>query len=324
MHRIPALGLLIGLTAIAPLLAAQETPAAGIPDAAPAVPKPAPPTPTPDPETECRGQTPSFGGPGRLPGIDVRAQAGERLRQAIEPVNLHCLRYWSGFEMEVRDLPARAAFRFHPEQGVGELTYAPEHGDLGRHQATVRVRVARGGWQETSLNIEVVDEWETFFMPGVEYSAHFPHNDRDFGTLHGVAIQYLIGGWVHRNDQRGPSHGRVYVDIDLLKSTVASELGVAYALGLTLSFERNPRRRFLLPYFGFETGGLYETKRRAEETAGPDRQLHVFQVTPLAGLHLFASQSVFVNVSAGYVVPFWNVEDLRGLRVKAGINVALW
>jgi hypothetical protein len=144
-----------------------------------------------------------------------------------------------------------------------------------------------------------------------------PEDRDEFGVIQGVSIQYLVAGWIHRNENRGPSHGRFYIDIDLVRSSESSNLGIIYSMGLTLSFERNPKRQFLIPYFGVELGGIYQKPEDGEK-------IHAAQVNPLGGISIWASQNFFFNVTAGYMVPFSHMEQLRGLRVKAGMNVSFW
>ena len=67
----------------------------------------------------------------------------------------------------------------------------------------------------------------------------------------------------------------MYLNTDLLWST-ANSIGklLTYSLGVDLSFERNARREFLIPYYGLDLGGLYLG------SIG-----HVFVFNPFVGLH---------------------------------------
>jgi hypothetical protein len=134
--------------------------------------------------------------------------------------------------------------------------------------------------------------------------------------MQGVSMEFLAVSWIHRNDNRGPSHGRVFVNLDVL-SSVEKGVGTAFSptVGIDLSLERNPSRRYLLPYFGVESGALFQ------KDLG-----RVGIVTPTAGLHVWASPNLFVNLTGGYLLPVsaQHFDDLRGVRAKAGIDFSFW
>lgn len=166
--------------------------------------------------------------------------------------------------------------------------------------------------QPPSVPPAAEEKWESWFLPGAQYVAYFPVG-RGEGAFHGPAFELVVGSWVHDTKERGPSHGRVYLDVALLQATAAGRnTGVSYALGLDLSLERNPRRSFLIPVFGIEIGGIQQ-----KQLGG------VFQTVPFAGAHLWSSRNLFVTATAGYVFPGRDVERLGGWRVRAGVDFAL-
>ncbi|MFZ5469731.1 MAG: hypothetical protein ACOZIN_09865 [Myxococcota bacterium] len=59
--------------------------------------------------------------------------------------------------------------------------------------------------------IEVVEEWESRLLPGLGYSTMFPVDSETFGVLHGPSLELALVAWIHRNENRGPSHGRLCV-----------------------------------------------------------------------------------------------------------------
>jgi len=265
----------------------------------------------------CHGGGPSFEDIDYAYSIEVYASVGEQVRHVVTPLNHVCRPNWKGVEFEFIGLPEGATVVVSKASATAEIRWRPGRDDIGEHQATARVRARGYDWSEAPVTIFVTEEWETFFMPGVQYSLWLPENRDEFGIIQGVSIQYLIAGWIHRNENHGPSHGRFYADIDLLRSTESSNLGVAYSFGLTLSFERNPKRRFLIPYFGAEIGGIYQKPEDG-------KKIHAGQINPLGGLNIWASRNIFVNVTVGYLVPFSYLQQLRGLRVKAGLNFSFW
>jgi hypothetical protein len=270
-----------------------------------------------DGEIVCDGSGPRLEHPDSSYGLEAHASIDEQLRYVVTPANYECRRDWEQIEFELIGLPDGATAKVAVDDDLAEIRWRPGRDDIGEHFVTARVRARGHPWNEAELKIVVTEEWETFFMPGAQYSLLVPEARDQFGVLQGVSIEYLVAGWIHRNENRGPSHGRFYIDIDLMRSTVTSDLGIIYSMGMTLSFERNPKRQFLIPYFGVELGGIYQKPETGD-------QVHAAQVNPLGGISLFASQNLFVNVTAGYMVPFSHMEQLRGFRAKAGLNFSFW
>ena len=271
-------------------------------------------------DKSCRGVGPRFLESDYTHAIEIYAIIGEELHYAVTPANNWCSVDWKDVEFDFNGLPAGAVVHF--STGANKMKepliiWRPNRKDLGVYHATARVRAKGYKWSEAPITITVTEQWETFFMPGVQYSLWAPEARDELGVMQGVSIQYLIAAWIHRNNNYGPSHGRVYIDLDLLRSSVLSDLGFIYSLGFSLSFERNPKRQFLIPYFGLEFGGVYQK---------PDDQkkIHTAQICPLGGLNLWADQNIFINVTVGYMIPFSHLEDLRGLHVKAGLNFSFW
>lgn len=205
-----------------------------------------------------------------------------------------------------------------PQGTYAELRWRPRDEDIGAYPIVINVTDgARTGTHELSL--VVVEEWKSFFMPGLQYSGYGPaHGSGQLpsGSFHGVSGEFLLYAWIARNDNRGPSHGRLYIDLDVLFPTAAG-VGSAFVptMGIDLSVERNPQRRVLLPYFGFETGAIFQ--KQIDRLA---------IVVPFLGVHLFSSPNVFANLTAGYLLPIdaERFDDLRGWRVKLGIDFSLW
>lgn len=221
---------------------------------------------------------------------------------------------WEELEIEGVNLPRGATLEVWPERGYAELVWTPRFKDLGDHRMQVRVRAKGYKDSRVSTRVTVTDEWETFFMPGVNYALHLPNGDRALDPFHGVSVEYLIAGWIHRNDNHGPSHGRIYANVALLSSTdSANPALLKYHLGLNLSLERNPKRRVMIPLFGVETGGFYY------EDLGSG-----YQITPLAGLHVYGARNAFINIIGGYMFPLTHLEEMRGWHVKGGLNVSFW
>jgi len=157
-------------------------------------------------------------------------------------------------------------------------------------------------------------DYETYFMPGVGYSYYSPEQPDSTGNFSGFTVDYLLYAQSHQDDDFGPSHIRFYAKLNLANSDKAdiSKLFV-YSLGLQMSIEKNPKRYWLIPYFGFEAGGI------SHKTLG-----NTFAFYPLAGLHVFATQNFYVNLHGGYCYPVNNFEYLSGYFVQGTVNFALW
>jgi len=203
------------------------------------------------------------------------------------------------------------------DRPIAVLRWRPKNGDVGSHEITITASDGKASIAKT-VKISVEDNWQSYLMPGLQYSMYVPTDRAALGVFQGAGAEILFASWIHRNENRGPSHGRVYLDMDVLKSN-RSELGAMFdlSLGFDLSIERNPVRRFLLPYFGLKVGGLIQK----EAPKGG-----FMQITPLLGLYVYADRNIFINASCGYLLPVNGeaFDAMRGLRGTLGANFSLW
>jgi hypothetical protein len=234
------------------------------------------------------------------------------------------------FEVTAEALPAGARLRVREprpwtdEEGAAAretkaryrevvLSWTPTRAQRGNHTLFLVANDGKAG-DRIELTLKVEEEWESWFLPGLQYVGYFPAGHERVGNFNGAAFELVVGSWVHQTEARGPSHGRVYLDLALLSSDRAgAERAFAYTLGLDLSIERNPWRRWLIPIFGVEVGGFHQT-----ETGS------FFMTTPFVGAHLFSARNVFVTVTGGYVFSGRAIDELGGWRVRAGVNAVLW
>ncbi len=170
------------------------------------------------------------------------------------------------------------------------------------------------GLEATGRAHDTEREWESFLIPGAGYAAHRTRSADEIGVLYGPSIELLIAAWIHDNDNRGPSHGRVYLKSEFLSpSGSADALGLAYGLGFDLSLERNPRRTWLVPNYGMELGGIVS-----------DDLDHAFQATPYLGLYVWSTRNVFIQVQGGYrIVPAY-MDELSGWYGGGTFNFSIW
>ncbi len=164
------------------------------------------------------------------------------------------------------------------------------------------------------LKEEEKTNFDTYFMPGAAFVYFMPKGADSIGVFSGIAVEYLIYASMHQSDESGPSHTRIYGKLGLLNSDKDSKNPMfVYSLGLDLSIERNPRRNYMIPYFGVEFGGISQKKFGGS-----------LQFTPTFGLHVLSKKNLFVNLQGGYMYPLRNFESLRGWMYQAGLNFSLW
>ncbi|MBN3036316.1 MAG: hypothetical protein JW861_12090 [Bacteroidales bacterium] len=156
--------------------------------------------------------------------------------------------------------------------------------------------------------------FEAYFMPGLGYSLFVPKEADSTGLFNGIAVNYLIYSKMYQNNEPGPSIVRFYTKLSIMKSDEKPIRDLfCYSVGLSFSFEKNPKRAYLVPFFGLEFGGLSQSQWG---TTG--------QFTPTLGLHVVSKRNLFINIQGGYVYPITNFDILQGLYLEAGINFALW
>lgn len=192
----------------------------------------------------------------------------------------------------------------------GQNNHGTNHGDSirfrGKYYSQADYKVVKAAYEKMNF--------ETYFMPGLGYTFYQPKANDSIGYFSGLTVEYLIYGKVEQNDNPGPSHVRFYSKLNILKSNRATINSMfMYTLGLDLSLEKNPKRSFLIPYFGLEFGGI--SQKQFGSTV---------QFTPTLGIHILSKKNLFINIHGGYVYPLSNFEMLQGWFGQAGLNFALW
>jgi hypothetical protein len=210
-------------------------------------------------------------------------------------------------------LPAGA--KAEATEGSVQVSWTPTARDLGVYP--VKATVTDGKTTVTrEIRIIVEEEHESYFMPGVGYTLWVPGDVPTFGVFQGFSIEFLGIRWVHQNDKRGPSHGRVYLDFDVLFTTHAGiDPAFLPLAGFDLSFEKNPGRRFMIPFFGLEGGALFQ---KQITTLG--------LMTPFAGVLVYSGHNAEVALRAGYMLPFTSEQfgQVAGLRARLTADLSFW
>lgn len=236
--------------------------------------------------------------------------------------------YGTNYTWKVTGLPRGADF----DGDTLTFKWKPKSWDVGTTYMTFHVTDGKDTASKT-IKFKIKEEWESFFLPGVGYSVLFPQNNSDLGVLHGISLNYVFFSWIHRNEKRGPSHGRLYFKLDILNTTkktaddpnnLADDM-LYWAFGVDLSFERNPKRPFLIPWFGLEIGGSYSTRKIIdEETNLPKEVGGIFHMTPTFGVHLYTDRNLFVSLTGAYTFAIGDHENLSGWKVTLGLNYSMW
>jgi hypothetical protein len=213
------------------------------------------------------------------------------------------------FKWIVNPMPEGANFNSKEK----EFIWKPKVEQIGEYEITFYVK-HEDLIDSIKAKFTVVEEWNSSWTPGVSFTLYQPTNKEKYGNLMGPSVEYLLFSWIHRNENRGPSHGRVYLKLDLLSSdldTVSESF--LYSVGVDLSLERNARRNWLIPYYGLEMGGFYH-----------DYTKNVFYLAPVAGIWIYSSQNIFVTADLKYQFPTESFEDLKGFKANIGFNFSLW
>jgi hypothetical protein len=129
----------------------------------------------------------------------------------------------------------------------------------------------------------------------------------------GAGVHIAPFQWSHNDDDFGPGQGAVFVNASLLRSQSSEATMALWEGGTTLSFERNAGRRFLIPYFGATVGAVTHADL-------PDAGF----TYPLVGVHAVYHPHVMVDVEGGYLLPFEELDTLRGPRGELVMRFSMW
>ena len=201
-------------------------------------------------------------------------------------------------------------------QSSAAFVWSPSAADIGEHEVVVDVS---DGELRTTIRktIVVMPEWEghdyrRWFLLGGGPSAFLSHGNGEAFLGGTVDITFAAvredGAGAYacthglRNYDCHASHHRFYGQFELLDSTRSGAASVfAYAAGYSASLEWRPARRYLIPHYGIDAGGLVR--------AGVG---HRAQVHPYLGLHLWASDGLWIDATLGYRVTPADLHDLSG------------
>ncbi len=233
---------------------------------------------------------------------EVEVSVGDR-------VAMHIPRQETGATYHLEGLPESAVARAEPDNIV--VAWEPRDPDVGTHRVSVEVQDGEEDHRRT-ISLVVNERGHQIFVPGVIGSAFVPNNLQDLGVFAGGGIEIVLFSYAEQGSVWVPSHGRFYLDAMALPSTHANiDPLFSVNLGFDLTLERSPGRRYLLPYVGIQMGIAYQQQSGSFGWA-----------MPLVGIYPWASHAVRVSLQGGYLLPTTASQDLRGVVVQLGVDLA--
>ncbi len=164
------------------------------------------------------------------------------------------------------------------------------------------------------VNMNPALDHDNYLVPGIGYGAFMPRDWDEVGFFHGVTTEFTFYT-VTRPAYKGPGFFRFYGRFNLMQGLEQPDTDLfMFSLGSNMSFEREIKRKAMIPYFGIELGGINRT-----DVGGG------FQFTPLLGLNLVATQHFNWYLQGGYTYATGdNFSTLSGGFANMGIAVMFW
>jgi hypothetical protein len=162
---------------------------------------------------------------------------------------------------------------------------------------------------------QVDDEWDDYFMPGIGYKLYLPKNADSIGVYQGGMTEFVIYSRAKGDSSflTGPSRVKTYGNLSIVTSNKVGAKDIFFAnLGLNLSFEGNLKRKYVIPYFGLELGGLFQ------------RNFSTFHFTPVMGIQLVSNKKMIWNIQGAYQYTTKLFDELSGFNFSTTINILLW
>lgn len=171
-----------------------------------------------------------------------------------------------------------------------------------------------------SLAYGGTETWDDWFMPGGGYKIFTPKN-KDLGIYQGFVTEFVTYARSVKKDTSttkkwnsgGPTRLKTFMNLSIMKSDVATSKDIFYwNCGASVTFEAARKRNYLLPFFGIQTGTLYQ------------RDFGTFHLTPEVGLYLFANERCMWTVYGGHQYTTHEFDEWSGLNAGTSFNFLLW
>ena len=163
----------------------------------------------------------------------------------------------------------------------------------------------------------VPSEFDTLWVPGFSGGVLVPFHDTGLFAGGSIRFDLLYGLDSKRRDAFFADRGRweIFADIGLYGNTAnnrpSTELLYLWMLGFNLSLETPSTlaRNFLIPYIGFELGGITSSTRGSG-----------FSSMPIVGLNLISLPNCTLSVDGALMLNTLAFEDYLGMMVRANLN----
>jgi hypothetical protein len=117
------------------------------------------------------------------------------------------------------------------------------------------------------------------------------------------------------SDAPGPSHGKIRLSVVGLRTLQRDpERDAIYEAGAVVSFEKNPSRRWLIPFAGPSVGVF----------ASQTTEMHAWLVSGTAGAYLIHWPVFSVALEGSYSVATSRMGDLSGPRTELHVALPRW
>jgi hypothetical protein len=161
---------------------------------------------------------------------------------------------------------------------------------------------------------DVCKYWSALLAPGLIGLAYVPAGDAGLGPWYGGGVRLSLYTWSDNAVAFGPSQGKFFLDFGLLRSGEDDAQTMSlFRSGFHLSVEGNASRSWLIPYYGGSLG------RVGEETL----EVNWFAEAVL-GVHALYTRNVRLDLEGGYVLPFSEVDVMRGPMIQVSASFTLW
>lgn len=160
-------------------------------------------------------------------------------------------------------------------------------------------------------------EFDTLWVPGFSGGIIVPFSGNALYTGGAIRFDLLYGLDSRRPDAFFADRGRweIFADIGLygnvLTTQATTELLYVWMLGFNLSLETPSTlsRNFLIPYIGFELGGITSSTRGSG-----------FASLPILGLNIFSLPNCTLSVDGALMLNTLAFQDYLGMVVRANLN----
>lgn len=166
------------------------------------------------------------------------------------------------------------------------------------------------------LHAQTADtEWDDYFMPGIGYKVYVPKNTDTLGLYQGFVTEFVIYARAKGEEtwRSGPARVKTFGNLSIMKSDKSGAKDIFFSnFGLNLSFEGKIARKYFIPVFGLEVGGLFQ------------RDFSTFHFTPTMGMQLISNKRLLWTVYGGYQYTTKRFDEYSGFLAGSTINVLLW